>query len=263
MDAEERRLLANRAEEAQHNGSRALFAIGLACVLDLLMIAFATYYVREERRQRVESEQAAERLAIANELVRRRSEEVRILNTELEQRVRERTAELEATNRELEAFSYSVSHDLRAPLRTIDGFSLALQEDYAEAVDAVGRDYIGRVRAGVQRMGQLIDSLLQLSRITRGEVSREPMDVAALAESVAATLRTDNPDRQLDFTFTPGPVTDADPRLVQVALGKSARECGQIHRPSQGCPNQLRVGCVEQCLAGSGQRRGLRHALRR
>ena len=218
IDAEERRLLVNRADESQHNGSRALFAVALACVLDLLMIAFVTYYFIQERKQRLESEETAARLAVANELVQRRSEEIRLLNMDLEKRVQERTAELEATNRELEAFSYSVSHDLRAPLRTIDGFSLALQEDYAEAVDAMGRDYIGRVRAGVQRMGQLIDSLLQLSRITRGEVTREPMDVSALAEAVAVTLRTENPDRDLEFTVTPGPMADADPKLVQVAL---------------------------------------------
>ena len=218
MDAEERRLLVNRAEEAQHNGSRALFAIALACVLDLLMIAFITYYFVEERKLRLASEETAARLAVANDLVLRRSDEVRILNTELEKRVQERTAELEATNRELEAFSYSVSHDLRAPLRTIDGFSLALQEDYADAVDAVGRDYIGRVRAGVQRMGQLIDALLQLSRITRGEVTREPMDLAALAGTVVAALRVENPGREIEFTITPGPAADADPKLVQVAL---------------------------------------------
>jgi signal transduction histidine kinase len=233
MDAEERRLLINRAEEAQHNGARTLFAIALACVLDLLMIAFVTYYFIEERKQRLASEETAARLAVANELAHRRSEEIRILNTELEQRVRERTAELEATNRELEAFSYSVSHDLRAPLRTIDGFSLALQEDYAEAVDAAGRDYISRVRAGVQRMGQLIDSLLQLSRITRGDVTREPLDVAALAETVAASLRADNPDRNLDFTITPGPMADADPKLVQVALenllGNAVKFTGRRH----------------------------------
>lgn len=218
MDAEERRLLVNRADEAEHNGWRAMFAIALACVLDLLMIGSVSYSFVRERRLRLHSQKTAASLAVANDLAERRSEEIRGLNAELEQRVRERTAELEATNRELEAFSYSVSHDLRAPLRTIDGFSLALEEDYADAVDAAGRDYISRVRAGVQRMGQLIDSLLQLSRITRGEVTREPMDVAALAESVASTLRTDNPDRQLHFAITPGPIVDADPKLVQVAL---------------------------------------------
>ncbi len=218
IDAEERRLLINRADEARHNGLRAMFAIGLACVLDLTMIGFVTYYFIEERRQRLASEQNADRLAAANQLVERRSEEITTLNLELENRVRERTAELQATNRELEAFSYSVSHDLRAPLRTIDGFSLALEEDYTDAVDAVGRDYISRVRAGVQRMGQLIDALLQLSRITRADVTREPLDLARLAEGVAETLREQNPGREICFTITPGPEATADPKLVQVAL---------------------------------------------
>ncbi len=218
MDEEERRLLIDRGEEARSNGRRALFAIGLACVLDLLMIAFVTYYFVEERVLRLASEEDAIRIAVAREEAERSAEEVRVLNAALESRVRERTAELEATNRELEAFSYSVSHDLRAPLRTIDGFSLALQEDYADAVDAVGRDYINRVRNGVQRMGQLIDSLLQLSRITRAEVTREPMEVSSLAQSVAATLRDENKDRTLSFHITLGPEVNADAKLVQVAL---------------------------------------------
>ncbi len=218
IDAEERRLLVNRAEQARHNGRLAYFAASLACVLDLLMVCFVAYYFSQERSLRVASELNAQWLAVSRAQVERSAEQVRVLNAELELRVRERTAELEATNRELEAFSYSVSHDLRAPLRTIDGFSLALQEDYAEAVDATGRDYISRVRAGVQRMGQLIDALLQLSRITRADVTREPLDMAMLARSVAATLTDENADRQLHFRISPGPPANGDAKLVQVAL---------------------------------------------
>ena len=114
------------------------------------------------------------------------------MNAELEDRVRLRTAELESTNRELEAFSYSVSHDLRAPLRTIDGFSLALEEDFHDIVGEAGRDYIARVRSGVQRMGGLIDALLQLSRITRAEISRVDVDVSAMAAIVAANIRQES-----------------------------------------------------------------------
>ena len=216
--SEEQRLLLQRGEQARHYGRTTLFAVGLACVMDLLMIAFVTYYFVEERTLRLLSEQDAERLAVARAEAERNAEEVRMLNAQLEVRVRERTAELEATNRELEAFSYSVSHDLRAPLRTIDGFSLALEEDYAEAVDGAGRDYIRRVRVGVQRMGQLIDSLLQLSRITRVELVREPIDVAEIAHHVADTLQEENAERTLHFHISEGPPAIADPKLVQVAL---------------------------------------------
>jgi len=132
--------------------------------------------------------------------------------------VRQRTAELEAANRELEAFSYSVSHDLRAPLRSVDGFSLALVEDYGSSLDADGRDYVQRIRKGVQRMGQLIDSLLQLSRITRADLARETFDLSELAEDVLADLRAAHPERNIITEVQPGLTIEADPRLLRVAL---------------------------------------------
>jgi signal transduction histidine kinase/CHASE3 domain sensor protein len=144
--------------------------------------------------------------------------EVQALNMELEERVRQRTAELEATNRELEAFSYSVSHDLRAPLRSVDGISVALEEDYGDQLTPEARDFLRRIRAGVQKMGQLIDALLQLSRITRAELTREDIDVTALAEEVASDLRQQNPNRNLTFRIQPGMHADADPRLLRVAF---------------------------------------------
>ena len=146
------------------------------------------------------------------------AQEIQQLNETLEDRVRLRTAELERINRELEAFSYSVSHDLRAPLRTIDGFSLALQEDYAANIDDAGRDYIGRVRGGVQRMGQLIDALLQLSRITRAEIVREDFSMSELAKSVANDLKEQNRDRDLSFDIESGLSVNADPRLTRIAI---------------------------------------------
>jgi light-regulated signal transduction histidine kinase (bacteriophytochrome) len=193
-------------------------------------------YFSRERSLRLETEETARNLAVARVEVERKAEEVHQLNLTLEERVRQRTAELEATNRELEAFSYSVSHDLRAPLRTIDGFSLALEEDYTDAVDATGRDYIKRVRTGVQRMGQLIDSLLQLSRITRAEIAREPVDMSALGESVVANLRDENPDRTLDILVDPKMQVDADPKLLRVALenllGNAVKFTSKVEHPT-------------------------------
>ena len=99
----------------------------------------------------------------------RAEEKVRRINVELEQRVHDRTAELEAANQELEAFSYSVSHDLRTPLRAMDGFSMALLEDCAGKLDETAQDHLRRIRAGSQRMAELIDDLLNLSQVTRTE----------------------------------------------------------------------------------------------
>ena len=105
------------------------------------------------------------------------------LNSELERRVSERTAELEAANKELEGFSYSVSHDLRAPLRAIDGFAHVLEEDYADKLDDEGRRLLGVVRDRAQRMGGLIDELLDFSRLGRSPLAAAPLDMEALARS--------------------------------------------------------------------------------
>lgn len=145
-------------------------------------------------------------------------EEIRQLNSDLERRVAERTTQLEATNKELEAFSYSVSHDLRAPLRSIDGFSQALLEDYMDKLDGTGQGYLQRVRAATQRMGQLIDDMLTLSRVTRGEMSRDTVDLSALAHAVATDLKQNDPDRNVDFVVTEGLVTSGDARLLKVVL---------------------------------------------
>ena len=218
MQGEERRLLTLRDLAMRRSGSIATFAIGLASFLDFLLIIAIFRYFARERELRLETEKAAEEALLAREDALRSAEQVSLLNAELEARVRQRTAELETTNRELEAFSYSVSHDLRAPLRTIDGFSLALEEDYASAVGETGKDYIRRVRVGVQRMGGLIDALLQLSRITRAEITRDEVDVTALARLVADNLKEENPGCDLRFTIASGMTANADPKLLQVAF---------------------------------------------
>lgn len=218
MEAIEHEVLAQRIGEAQSSSREAHYTLALASCLDFLLIVLMLRYFVRERHMRVISERDAERLAVARAEAEERADEVRLLNTTLENRVRLRTAELETTNRELEAFSYSVSHDLRAPLRTIDGFSLALEEDYATLVDDAGRDYIRRVRNGVQRMGQLIDSLLQLSRITRSELAREQVDLSQTAESIASDIKEQNPATRAMFNIEKGMDANADPRLLNVAL---------------------------------------------
>ena len=218
MEAEEHRLLEDRKVAAHRSSVKARWSLAVASLIDFLLIVLMFRYFVRERGLRLSTEFIAGRLDEARAEAERNANEVQLLNTTLEQRVQERTLELATANRELEAFSYSVSHDLRAPLRTIDGFSLALEEDYATAVDATGRDYIHRVRAGVQRMGQLIDALLQLSRITRADLVRENFDVSKLANAVVGNLRDEHSDREIAFTVEPGLSANADPRLLQVAL---------------------------------------------
>jgi len=136
----------------------------------------------------------------------------------LNQVLQQHAGQLEAANKELEAFCYSVSHDLRAPLRSIDGFSQALLEDYGKALEPEARDFLQRVRAATQRMAQLIDDLLNLSRVTRGELSRSRVDLSGMARAVAAELQKTQPGRAVEFVIADGLTAEGDPRLLRVVL---------------------------------------------
>jgi light-regulated signal transduction histidine kinase (bacteriophytochrome) len=137
---------------------------------------------------------------------------------ELNQGLRQAVIELQAVNRELEAFSYSVSHDLRAPLRSIDGFSQALLEDCLDQLDTTGQDYLRRIRSATQRMGQLIDDLLTLSRVTRSGLNKEFVDLSQLASRICIHLQQADPQRQVEFEIQPGLTAYADARLLQIVL---------------------------------------------
>jgi two-component system NtrC family sensor kinase len=126
--------------------------------------------------------------------------------------------ELERKNKELEAFSYSVSHDLRAPLRSIDGFSQALLDDWADQLPPKAKDYLGRVRAAAQHMGELIDDLLELSRVGRAELRRGNTSLSEIAQSVAVELRRSDPDREVEIEVRDALTADADRRLMRVVL---------------------------------------------
>ena len=145
-------------------------------------------------------------------------DQLRRLSEELEHRVQERTQELRAANAELEAFSYSVSHDLRAPLRAIDGFSQVVLARYADKLDADGRHALERVRAGSERMGVLIDSMLELSRLGRRPLEFRDVDLSALAAEVVEGLRASEPEREVEVLIEPNVSAVGDKELLRVAL---------------------------------------------
>jgi signal transduction histidine kinase len=208
---EEQRLLKLRTEDEKNARTQVWTSFIIAFVLDLVLLLLSFEFLMRLSAEREVLADNAEQIASLNT-------QLQLVNNELEDRVAQRTRELAFSNQELEAFSYSVSHDLRAPLRTIDGFSLALQEDFADKLDDSGRDYITRVRTGVQRMGTLIDALLQLSRVTRSELQAESVDLTQLATLVFNELQAADPDRKVDFIAQPGVVVSGDARLLRIAL---------------------------------------------
>ena len=152
---------------------------------------------------------------------KRAAEALERANAALAERVAEREAalsQLAAVNRELEAFSYSVSHDLRQPLRAIDGFSKALLEDYGGELAEDARGYLDRVRAGATRMGELIDDLLALSRLTQVALVRTRVDLSAIAREVLGALRAGTPGREVTTFVEDGLVVDGDAKLLRIVL---------------------------------------------
>ena len=143
--------------------------------------------------------------------------------------------ELKSKNIELEAFSYSVSHDLRAPLRSIDGFSKLLLDDYADKLDARGQDFLHLVRESAQRMGELIDDLLLLSRVGRADLSRDQIDLSDIARSVSEELNKRDPDRHVKWSIEDQLLVEADRGLMRVAfdnlLGNSWKFTAKVSAP--------------------------------
>lgn len=159
---------------------------------------------------------------------------VKALNRTLEARVALRTRELSHANQELESFAYSVSHDLRAPLRSIDGFSRLLSERYAGAVDDSGRDYLARVRKATTRMSELIDALLKMSRVSRGELKVAPVDLSGMASEILAEQAGNDPGHRVEAVVEPGLDASADASLLRNLMQNLIGNAWKFTRGKQG-----------------------------
>jgi signal transduction histidine kinase len=178
----------------------AYYSIAIVVAFVVIVLATARVLYRTDRRRELAEES------------------LRLLNAQLERRIATRTAQLESANRELEAFSYSVSHDLRAPLRAVSGFSRMLMTDAGDRLDPVAQRHLSRINAAAARMGELIDGLLGLARVTRYQMSIGTVDLSALAQTVVADLRQADAARQADVDIAPHLQTAGDQRLLHVAL---------------------------------------------
>jgi signal transduction histidine kinase/CheY-like chemotaxis protein len=178
----------------------------------------------------------------AEAALRRAQRETKQLNEELERRVTERTAQLELANREMESFAYSVSHDLRAPLRAIFGFSEILVSEYRGQLDEEGRRYVDRIQAASQRMAQLIDDLLNLSRVSRGELRYSHVNLSDLARQIVADLRQREPQRQVEVNVTGECRAYGDARLLQLVLQNLLENAWKF--TGKTSPARLEFGCT-------------------
>ena len=211
------------------------------------VLALVSLYRRALARQ--EEREAAER-------------EIRELNESLDLRVQQRTAELEQVNRELESFSYSVSHDLRTPLRAINGYAHIIGEDEVERMSPAGKEMLARIWGNAERMGALIDDILQFSRIGRNEMRRESVDMDVLVRSVAEDLRGDFTAAQIRIADLPKAIGDAA-MLRQVwanLLGNALKFSSKRERPEIEIGTEMQDGATVFFVRDNGAGFDMTHA---
>ncbi len=237
----ERGLLASRLAISETQAFRSQRSASVGGLVLLVLLAMATLVIEMDIRKRRRAEA----------LVRDSEERLQRANESLETRVALRTAELaesnlqlESANKELEAFSYSVSHDLRAPLRSIHSFSQIVLDEYADKLDEEGAKYLRRVRAGAQNMGQLIDDLLNLSRLSRAPLRREVVSLSAIALKTLDDSRSRDPDRQVRVQVATGVQASCDARLLQVVLNNLLGNAWKFSSKREDA--RLEFGAMEQ-----------------
>jgi|GEM_PF-413714 PAS domain S-box-containing protein len=188
----------------------------------------------------------SEVLSIGNDITRLKEmeEELQLLNEMLEQKVAERTLDLENANKELEAFSYSVSHDLRAPLRAIDGFSYMLLSKHSDQLSEEGARYLERIRYNVYQMGQLIDAILNFSRMSRQPLVDQTVYPSPLVKEIIEELLPQGEGRDIKFNIKELPPLTGDPSLVRQVFSNLLSNAMKFTRKRD--PAKIEVGSMEK-----------------